>query len=1038
MANTISQKIDAYAQANLKAIKQEESKTGKHLTKYDIAERMVKNKKLTSGELNSWLKTTEGNKECSLSAAQKNALKNTSAWTFAGWGGVNNDENTHYTARLENASKKAPKNPVEKQNAISGYHIKLNETVAERKKQAAELKKQIQEQKAINPKKALEEQKFKAHIDSVQISEADANKTASQLTREIEQKAKLQKMEQEIKTKLQKVENMSHAERQEFIMDKFRYAAAKKDLSEMKNALSEFNSYMCKYIDENVGITQVKDTINSLFRPLDNWIYEKTDDGDDSNLSILEQVVANLQGVSDGVYDLLGAQGTEVTGALVAASEAAAVAGLSKAFAFITQAYFGFEGASMVKDGIVDNINAQTKDDARLAGSKLGMGTMMLGGAAKSAKQGYKNIKAKQNETIPKTEKTTSNTEVTTDVVSNKSSKTLTERLEAANSREDFKAVRDEIKQMQNSPEKLELQKKYLEKWNEFSKDPHRHEIKNMLSDENTTSSSSTQTTSSGSKIQLVRKNPKAEVKATQEQVEAFREKVSKDMEESLKSYEKDENFPTVESYKKFLDELQSSYEESFKYYPKGTQVVYDVAMERYVASDGIKSISKVAEKYPQEVKELLSLKDENGGYYIYRYMGDATEIYSAQKFMDIVEAYKSNPKDVVECLQLKSDTGLPLYREMNDIADVVKGYATDKNYFNTVKDMNIRSYDTKTISDIATLHGKYPEAIEYFVKADKARASQLEPSILREFGVENVCQLFEKYPEAMKKLYTITKKANGQTQYLWKDFKDIYTNIPEDVVKMLDKNPKAFEDLSKLNYFVSENGITNAKSLDIVQMSKIADFYTEGNKNFISKCIENSAGKLNPATLKVLTSLNPKDYHATANLIKDNNISNIKDKQSVNDYITDINTKINAYRNCPDLFNALFKTKAKNPLDMQTITQLTQAMNQGLKSGRYNDKDLQALTKRLGYYQEQTNIKISNLIHTNKEASRYTPTQIIELLMIDAKAPKWDFFNNIDDGYFVKHPSIEDLLIDKLNNSTDIEAVRYYNNVINTTKIKK
>ena len=1025
MANTISQKIDAYAQANLKAIKQEEAKTGKYLTKYDIAERMVKNKKLTSGELNSWLKTTEGNKECSLSAAQKNALKYTSAWIFAGFGGVNNDENIHYTARLENASKKAPKNPVEKQNAISGYHIKLNETVAERKKQAAELKKQIQEQKAINPKKALEEQKFKAHIDSVQISEADANKTASQLTREIEQ---------------QKIDNMSHDERKKFIMDKFQDAAAKKDFSGMKNALLEFNSYMCKYIDNKVGVTDAKDAIKeySGLNALVDYVDNLVDDGDDANLSKLETAWNITKGLGDAVDSFIGAEGLEMVGALGTASKVATVANVGKYFAVATQSYFGVEGSQLIGAGLAHAQTAETEDEARLAGSELGMGTMMLGGAAKSAKQGYKNIKAKQNETIPKAEKTTSNTEVTTDVVSNKSSKTLTERLEAVNSREDFKAVRDEIKQMQNSPEKLELQKKYLEKWNEFSKDPHRHEIKNMLSDENTTSSSSTQTTSSGSKIQLVKKNPKAEVKATQEQVEAFREKVSKDMEESLKSYEKDENFPTVESYKKFLDELQSSYEESFKYYPKGTQVVYDVAMERYVASDGIKSISKVAEKYPQEVKELLSLKDENGGYYIYRYMGDATEIYSAQKFMDIVEAYKSNPKDVVECLQLKSDTSLPLYREMNDIADVVKGYATDKNYFNTVKDMNIRSYDTKTISDIATLHGNYPEAIEYFVKADKARASQLEPSILREFGVENVCQLFEKYPEAMKKLYTITKKANGQTQYLWKDFKDIYTNIPEDVVKMLDKNPKAFEDLSKLNYFVRENGITNAKSLDIVQMSKIADFYTEGNKNFISKCIENSAGKLNPETLKVLTSLNPKDYHATANLIKDNNISNIKDKQSVNDYISDINTKINAYRNCPDLFNALFKTKAKNPLDMQTITQLTQAMNQGLKSGRYNDKDLQALTKRLGYYQEQTNIKISNLIHTNKEASRYTPTQIIELLMIDAKAPKWDFFSNIDDGYFVKHPSIEDLLVDKLNNSTDIEAVRYYNNVINTIKIKK
>ena len=1015
MALTISQKIDAYAQANLKALKQKEAKIGRKMTKFDIAQHMLQNGKLNKNEYANWMNTTEGFNAQAMTQQQKTALRQGNVWGFAGYGG---GEESY----LDSMTSFAQKNPVEKQNAISHRQMKLNETVAERKKKAAEMNNYIKNERILNHKKTAKEQKFKAHIDSVQISEADANKTASQLTREIEQ---------------QKIDNMSHDDRKKFIMDKFQDAAAKKDFSGMKNALSEFNSYMCKYIDNKVGVTDAKDAIKeySGLNALVDYVDNLVDDGDATNLSKLETAWNITKGLGDAVDSFIGAEGLEMVGALGTASKVATVANAGKYFAVATQSYFGVEGSQLIGAGLAHAQTAETEDEARLAGSELGMGTIMLGGAVKSAKQGYKNIKEKQNETIPKAEKTTSNTEVATDVVSNKSSKTLTERLEAANSREDFKAVRDEIKQMQNSPEKFELQKKYIEKWNEFSKDPHRHEIKNMLSDENITSNSSTQTTSSGSKIQLVRKNPKAEVKATQEQVEAFREKVSKDMEESLKSYEKDENFPTVESYKKFLDELQSSYEESFKYYPKGTQVVYDVAMERYVASEGIKSISKVAEKYPQEVKELLSLKDENGGYYIYRYMGDATEIYSAQKFMDIVDAYKSNPKDVVECLQLKSDTGLPLYREMNNIADVVKGYATDKNYFSTVKDMNIRSYDTKTISDIVTLHGKYPEAIEYFVKADKARASQLEPSILREFGVENVCQLFEKYPEAMKKLYTITKKANGQTQYLWKDFKDVYTNIPEDVVKMLDKNPKAFEDLSKLNYFVRENGITNAKSLDIVQMSKIADFYTEGNKNFISKCIENSAGKLNPETLKVLTSLNSKDYPAAANLIKDNNISNIKDKQSINDYISDINTKINAYRNCPDLFNVLFKTKAKNPLDMQTITQLTQAMNQGLKSGRYNDKDMQALTKRLGYYQEQTNIKISNLIHTNKEASRYTPTQIIELLMIDAKAPKWDFFNNIDDGYFVKHPSIEDLLVDKLNNSTDIEAVRYYNNVINTTR---
>ena len=382
--NTISQKIDAYAQANLKALKQEEAKTGKHLTKYDIAERMVKSKKLTSGELNSWLKTTEGNKECSLSAAQKNALKNTSAWIVAGFGGVDNNENAHYTARLENASRKAPKNPVEKQNAISGFHMKLNETVAERKKRYAELEKQIQEQKAINPKKALEEQKLKAHIDSVKISEADANKTASQLTREIEQ---------------QEIEMMSHEDRKKFIMDKFQDAATKKDFSGMKNALAEFNSYMCKYIDDKVGVTDVKDAIKeySGLNALVDYVDKKVDDGDDTNLSNLELAWNITKGMGDAIDGFIGAEGLEMIGALGTASKVATIANAGKYFAVATQGYFGVEGSQLIGAGLAHAQTAETEEEARLAGSEIGMGTIMLGGAVKSAKQGFKNNLSQNN-----------------------------------------------------------------------------------------------------------------------------------------------------------------------------------------------------------------------------------------------------------------------------------------------------------------------------------------------------------------------------------------------------------------------------------------------------------------------------------------------------------------------------------------------------------------------------------------------------------------------------------------------------------------
>lgn len=394
--NTISQKIDAYAQANLKALKNEEAKTGRKMTKFDIAQYMLQHGKLNKNEYANWMNTREGFDAQAMTQAQKTALKQGNVWGFAGYGGGQE-------SYLDSLTSFSQKTPVEQFNEIHSRHVKLNETVAERKKKAAEIQKHIQEQRVkkqlLHPNEAIKEQKFKDYIDSVKISEADANKTASQLTREIEQQSELQKLEQEIKIKQQNIENMSHDERKQFIMSKFQYAAAKKDFSEMKNALSEFNSYMCKYVDDNVGITQVKDAINSMFRPLDNWIYEITDDGDDSNLSILEQVVANLQGVSDAAYDFTGAQGAEIMGALAAAGEAAAAAGIGKGFAFTTQAYFGIEGANMIKDGIVDNINAETKEDARLAGSELGTGAIMLGGAVKSVKQvrrNYKNQKAEE------------------------------------------------------------------------------------------------------------------------------------------------------------------------------------------------------------------------------------------------------------------------------------------------------------------------------------------------------------------------------------------------------------------------------------------------------------------------------------------------------------------------------------------------------------------------------------------------------------------------------------------------------------------
>ena len=373
--NSISHKIDAYAQANLKALKQEEAKTGRKMTKFDIAQYMLQHGKLNKNEYANWMNTSEGFNAQAMTKTQITALRQGNVWGFAGYGG---GEESY----LDSMTSFAQKTPVEKQNKISGHQMKLNETIAERKKKAAEINNHIKNQRLMNHKKTAEEQKFKAHIDSVNLSAVDANKTASQLTREIEQ---------------QNVEMMSHDDRKKFIMDKFQDAAAKKDFSGMKNALSEFNSYMCKYIDDKVGVTDVKDAIKeySGLNELVDYVDNLVDDGDATNLSKLETAWNITKGLGDAVDGFIGAEGLEMVGALGTASKVATVANAGKYFAVATQSYFGVEGSQLIGAGLAHAQTAETEDEARLAGSEIGMGTIMLGGAVKSAKVGYKNIKGK-------------------------------------------------------------------------------------------------------------------------------------------------------------------------------------------------------------------------------------------------------------------------------------------------------------------------------------------------------------------------------------------------------------------------------------------------------------------------------------------------------------------------------------------------------------------------------------------------------------------------------------------------------------------
>ena len=84
MSNGISKKIDEYTRANIKNLRASEAKSGRKFTKYDIAQMMLSQGKLSKNDFAAWMNTREGYDNFSLTNQQKQALKNGSIW------GINN------------------------------------------------------------------------------------------------------------------------------------------------------------------------------------------------------------------------------------------------------------------------------------------------------------------------------------------------------------------------------------------------------------------------------------------------------------------------------------------------------------------------------------------------------------------------------------------------------------------------------------------------------------------------------------------------------------------------------------------------------------------------------------------------------------------------------------------------------------------------------------------------------------------------------------------------------------------------------------
>ncbi len=384
MANEIGAKIESYAKAHLQELKQEENKTGKKLTKYDIAQLMLSSGQLKEADFAKWMSTQEGVNAQTISAQQKAALQSGNVWGVAGYMG---GEESY----LESLVSFSDKTPFEQNiEVLSPRANKLAESIAERKRQSEEMRAAIAQQnlesrRITSPEDAEDFAKEIAFYDYVK-SQPDIDVNYKDLMFDIE---------------FQKADKKQQVE---MLLDKtgelFYEAKEVGNKAAMKELLMQGLGLTFAYMDNKAGITDAKDLIkkysglNALVEAVDKFV----DDGDIDNLSFMEKAWETTKGVGDAVDSFIGTQGAAFVGVLALASEAAAAAGIGQVFSGVTQGYFAYEGGKLVIDGSKNVYNADTAEEARMGGQELGTGAIMLGGAAKSFQVGRS--KAKINDAI--------------------------------------------------------------------------------------------------------------------------------------------------------------------------------------------------------------------------------------------------------------------------------------------------------------------------------------------------------------------------------------------------------------------------------------------------------------------------------------------------------------------------------------------------------------------------------------------------------------------------------------------------------------
>ena len=383
----VSKKIDAYAQAHLYELREQENEEGKPVTKMNVIQLMLSRGELTQNEYEKFMSSPEG---LQLTAAQQRELLTGSVFTF---------EKSYLDSLCVT-------------DLVTGWVYK---EVPYTKKNAAEISSQQQE----NMKKSVEKAANGGEVTLRQDLGLDKKVTYEDVKKRIEfheltpdeEAMTVKELEEVIERQAEAIEEskMTHEERKEKIAKKIWQAYNNKDIKGYLGGLAEFNSYMTSYMDEKSGITAAKKAAKDAVH-LDEfveYVNQLADDGDDSSISIGEAGWEILKGLGDALDSFIGTQGLEFAGLLGAAQKLCALGGTAgKIGSAIIQTYFGTEGTLLIAEGVSDiaeGVETNSKDQIRQGGSKAGMGAVMVKGALASLKGGARADyikRAKNNELV--------------------------------------------------------------------------------------------------------------------------------------------------------------------------------------------------------------------------------------------------------------------------------------------------------------------------------------------------------------------------------------------------------------------------------------------------------------------------------------------------------------------------------------------------------------------------------------------------------------------------------------------------------------